>query len=321
MSNVIDFLGFGTVANNKESNTHQIYVYLPKVMPLADGKTTAEAKESQQQSKNAKGEAVQSTVMQGNAIPCVWNPMGDSNRLTPPDVREGSKVSVYQVTGSDTYYWTTWGINAETMRLETVMYGWSANPNIDENAEFNIDNFYTFSVSTHTGEIRFRTSQANGEATVFEMLINAMKGKIMIGGKEKNYMVFDDIKHSLTYTNAEGSVIDVTQKVITAYSKDSINMQGVESINLLTKTLNIECKDWRVKADTTQFNISKSWQIKCPETSWEGNITLKGNIDQDGGINSTGKIHSDTDVTSKVSLNNHLTTGVKSGSDQSGGPV
>ena len=311
MANVIDFLGFGTVANNKESNTKQIYVYLPKVMPLADGKTTADAKESEQQSKNAKGEAVQSTVLQGNAVPCTWNPMGDSNRLTPPDVREGSKVSVYQVTGSDTYYWTTWGVNAETMRLETVMYGWSASPNIDENAEFNINNFYTFSVSTHSGEIRFRTSQANGEATIFELLINAMKGKIMIGGKEKNYFVLDDIKHSFTYTNADASVLNVEKKDITLYSKNSINMQGVESINILTKKLNVECKDWQVKADNAQFNISSTWGVKCPTTNWEGNIKMKGNIDQNGGINSSGLIHSDTDVTSKVSLNTHKTTGVE----------
>ncbi|ASU03813.1 putative structural protein [Erwinia phage vB_EamM_Joad] len=327
MSSMIQFLGTGIVAANKNTNTDQIMVYLPSKFPMADGKVEATAEQQEKQSLDAQGNTVNSKVLMSNAVPAFWKSMGDSNRLSSPDVREGSEVSIYQVTGQKKYYWTTWGMNAKTMRLETVMYGWSASPATDENItdpdkeDFNIDNFYTFMISTHTGKVSFRTSQKNQEKTVFEVMIDAMAGKIMVGGKEKSYLVLDDIERSLTYTNADGSVFNINKQVLTAYTKDKINLNADKEINLLTKKLNIQCDTWQVQAKNTQFQISSSWNVDCPKTTWKGDIDLTGNIDQKGGIKSTEEIYSASDVRSNVSLNNHLTTGVKSGSDKSGGPV
>lgn len=326
MSNVLNFLGTGIVAANKQTNTDQIMVYLPGKFPMADGKVEATAEQQQKQSLDAQGNTVNSNVLMSNAVPAYWKSMGDSNRLSSPDVREGSEVSIYQVSGQKKYYWTTWGMNAKTMRLETVMYGWSASPETSDNIaegeeDFNIDNFYTFMISTHTGKVTFRTSQKNGEKTVFELMIDAMAGKLMVGGKEKSFLVLDDIERSFTYTNADGSVFNLNKEVLTAYTKDKINLNADKEINLLTKNLNIQCERWQVKASNTQFKIDSSWNVDCPTTTWKGNIDLDGNIDQKGGINSSGVIHSDSDVTSDVSLNGHAHGGVKSGGDQSGGPI
>lgn len=324
--NVIENLGMGKVAATKQTNTGQIMVYLPGMFPMADGKVEATAEQREKKSQDAQGNTVNSNVLTSNAVPAYWKPMGDSNRMTPPDVREGSEVSIYQVKGQKKYYWTTWGVNAKTMRLETVIYGWSASPATDENIteeeeDFNIDNFYTLIISTHTGKATFRTSQKNGEKTIFEIMVDAMAGRVMVGGKEKNYLVFDDVAHSLMYKNVDKSVFMVDKKTITAYAKDKISLSADNEINLLTKALKFQTKTWQVKAEKTQFDISSQFNMNCPVTNWEGKINLTGDIEQTGKHHATGLISSDTDVKSKVSLNNHLTTGVKSGGDQSGGPI
>lgn len=312
--NLINFLGVGTVANTKQTNTHEVFVYVPGLFPMSEGGVQAQSEEVQKTSLNSHNERVSSNTLQGNTVLCTWKDFGSSNRITPPDVREGSKVAVYTATGGNEYYWTQHGLNAETMRLETVMFGWQANPNLDENTPFDINNFYTVNVSTHEGKVNFRTSQMNGEATIFELLFDTMKGKFMLGGKEKNFLVFDDIGHSFTYTNPEGSVFQVNKENITLYSKDSVSFNGEKSINLLTKQLNLEC-------DSAIFKIRNQWDIKCPTTNVEGNWNQTGKLDVTGTIHATGLISSDVDVKAgNISLVGHVHGGVKSGGDTSAGP-
>lgn len=320
MQNMIHFLGMGVVASTKQTGDKQIMVRLPGMFPMDDGRNQATAQEQEQKSVDAQGNTVSSKTLVSNTMPAFWKSMGDTNRLTPPDVREGTEVAIYQITGQKKYYWTLWGVNAKTMRLETVIMGWSANPNTDENItegeeDFNIDNFYTLMVSTHTGKITLRTAQKNGEKTLFELMIDAMAGKIMIGGKEKNYLMLDDIAHSFTYMNADGSIFNVLKEKISMYAKDSINLNGDKEINLLTKKLNIQCEQWQVKAASAQFDISNVWNVNVPTTNWKGNIFHVGDTEQTGSHKSTGEIHSDTDVTSDISLNDHKHPGVKQGSD------
>lgn len=329
--NLINHLGVGTVASTKQTNTDEIMVYLPSMAPAADGRVVATAKQVEKKSQNAYGEETTSRVLTSNTFPAKWRSMGDSNRITPPDVREGSQVSIYQVSGQNTYYWTTFGINAETMRLETVVMGYSANPQQGDDTPFNIDNFYTMTVSTHEGFAAFRTTQANGEKAAFEVKIDGKNGKIMLGGSAGNYLVKDDVAHSLTYVNADGTIFNIDKKRVNVYAKDSVTFNADEAFNILTKIFNLKCESINIQADTADIRIG--------ETKWTGNIEQIGNYkqtgdfdqtgdysqvgdyDQTGNITSTGIIHADTDVTSLVSLNMHLTTGVKGGSDMSGPPL
>lgn len=330
--NLINFLGIGTVAATKQTNTHEIMVYLPSMAPAADGRVVATVKEVEKKGVNAYGEETSSTVLTSNTFPAVWNSMGEANRITSPDVREGSKVAIYQVSGQNNYYWTTFGVNANTMRLETVIQGFSANPNIGDDAPFNIDNFYTMTVSTHDGFAAFRTTKQNKEKTTFEIKVDGKAGKVMIGGGFKNFFVLDDIQRSMTYVNADGSVFNVDRKTITASADDSITWQGKEQINFLTKNFNLKCKQISIEADTAEIRIG--------ETKWIGNIEQKGNynqqgnyeqkgnydqtgnMDQKGNITSSGVITGMTDVkTAMVSLNVHFHGGVQNGNGVTSTPI
>lgn len=304
--NLLNFIGMGIVAKTKDTNTDEILVYLPRMFPNADGRVSADLKTIDRESVNSSGEKVKSSLLHSNTVPAIWKRMGDSSRITSPDVREGSPVALYQVSGQNQYYWTLYGVDVKTFRMETVMYGWNANPKLEEDADFDIDSYYIFKVDTRTGLMAIRTSQANGEVSAFDIQINAMEGVISAGGSNKSYLVFDDKNHSFTYTNDEDSLFNIDKKVASIYTKDKINLFTEEGINIKTKVLNIQAEEMNV-------------DIKL--TRWKGKIERTGDTEQDGRYDATGEIHSDTDVTSLVSLNKHKHSGVDRGNSSTDSPV
>lgn len=310
--NLINHLGIGTVTATKETNTDTVMVYLPGFAPQADGRAVATARQDERTSENAYGEETKSTVMVSNSFPAEWRSMGDSNRISSPDVREGSAVAIYQVSGQNTYYWTTFGVNAKTMRLETVVMGYSANPAINDDTPFNIENFYTITVSTHEGFMALRTTQQNGEKAAFEMKVDAMAGKIMIGGSHRNFFMLDDVQRQMIYQNADGSVFDINRKQITAVSKDSITFAPTETFNIKTKNFNLECKRIGIKADEADIHIGTTRWVGDIEQ--QGDYTQVGNFAQKGWIHSTGNIVGMTGVFSVLnSLDAHFHGAVRNG--------
>ena len=324
--NIINHLGVGTVAATKQTGSNEIMVYLPRFAPQAEGRTVATATEVEKTSQNAYGEETKSKVLTTNAFPAEWRAMGDSNRVTAPDVREGSQVSIYQVSGQAKYYWTTYGVNAETFRLETVVMGYSANPSINDDTPFNIENFYTLTVSTHEGFAAFRTTQQNNEKTTFEIKVDSMNGKIMASGGQKNFFMLDDMAHQLVYKNVDNSIFDVSKKKVTVYTEDSITLAAKETVSFKTTNFNLECKKIGIKADEADISIGI--------TRWTGDIIQDGDYTQDGDYNQkgdttrVGSTHSTGTAialegvfTALNSLDLHTHGGVRSGDSSTSQPL
>lgn len=324
--NLINFLGIATVTATKQTNTDEIMFYLPSLAAAADGRAVATAEQETQKSVNANNEENTSTVLKSNSQVAIWKSMGDANRVTSPDVREGSQVAIYQVTGQTTYYWTTYGVNGTTMRMEKVVWGFQANPSVNDDTPFNTDNFYTLTVDTFSGHMALRTAQSNGEKSALEVKVDGKSGRVMIGGSQKSYLVMDDNQQSLTYANVDKSVLNITRKKFTLVTEDSATFNAKEQFNILTKTFNLECKQIAIKADTGEIRIGKTiWKGDVDQTGdydLTGDITQQGDFDQKGNITSSGTIVGMTDVrTALISLNLHAHIGVRGGSDTSGGPV
>ena len=324
-------LGMGTVTSTKDTNTNEIMVYVPALFPTAEGRLTTNVETVQKKSLNAAGETVTSDLMRSNAVPAIWKNMGDNNRLTSPDVREGSQVAIYHILGGNQLYWTTSGVNAETFRLETVINGWSANPNLSENTPFDVDNFYMMKVSTHEGLMAVRTSQANGEATVFDVQIDAKNGRVSVGGGNQSMFVIDDVEESLTYTNKSKSIARIEKKVATIKVDDAINLFSVEQLNIKTKTL-------RLQAEEAFIDIKKTKWLGDVEhtgdTEQVGDYTQEGDFDQTGDYTQVGDTMREGNSTTSgvvtgvedviappISLRFHKTSGVRGGPDTSSVPV
>lgn len=324
--NLINWLGIGTVAATKQTSSKEIMVHMPSLFSTADGRTLAQTEHKQETSFDANGREVTSNTLVSNTVPAVWNSFGEANRLTPPDVREGSRVALYHVPGQNTLYWTTNGMNAETMRMETVIWGFSANPNLDADAPFSMDDYYMMKVSTHDGLFELRTSQANGEKTAWNLQMNGMAGRFDLRGTNESIFSMDDPESKFTYVNKEKSIFGVNKKKMLMSTEDSIGLNSKEAINILTKVFSLQCKDINIKADTAKIAIGK--------TDWEGDIDLVGNVkqegntkqtgnyDQTGNFKSTGIVQGLTAVrTAIVDLNTHVHGGVMNGFGSTNAPT
>ena len=318
--NLINWLGVGTVAATKQTNTGEIFVHVPKDSPMADGRTVANVETKEETAINANGEPTKVATMISNVKPAKWNSFGEPNRLTAPDVKEGSQVSLYQVSGQSTLYWTTNGFSAETHRLETIVWGFQANPTLDENTEFNVDNFYTVTTDTRSGFMAVRTSQSNGEKSGFEVKIDGGNGRFEAVGTNKSGIVLDDYNSKFIYTNKEETLIGVDKKKVLIHAPDSILFNGDESVSIKTNVFNLEAVSINIKANTANIAIGK--------TNWEGEVNLKGNLNHDGSTKQTGNTVSQGIVQGlsgiKSAMNDldmHGHTGVRGGNDISGPPL
>jgi len=329
--NIMHCIGIGVVAATKDTNTDQIFVYIPSLFPHADGRISANPKQVERTSVNAQGEQVKSNLLHSNVLPAVWKNMTDSNRTSSPDVREGTKVAIYQVPGQNKLYWTLDGVNTETMRLETVFYNWSASPEVSENTPGDINNTYQMKISTREGLMALRTSQANGEKVAFDIQINAMDGVMQFGGSENGYIVWDELNHSFTYSNADGAIFKIDKKTLTAVMPELINLFATKGINIKTELLQLQAE--RFDADVKLTRWKGDWEHtgntkQTGDYEQTGDFTQIGDYDQTGDTNrtgnstSTGIVQGLTDVqTATVSLNIHGHIGVENGDGVTGPPV
>lgn len=288
--NLLNCLGVGTVASTKQTNSKEIMVTLPSYNMMADGRQVANAETSVQTSQTADGTNKTSKVLNSNVVTAIW--MGDGgNRLTPPDVREGTPVAIYRYADSDVLYWTQKGVDDETKRLETVIWGFSGSPNLDQNTEFSLDNFYTFEVSTHTGKIGFQTSQLNGEKAKFQFQVDMQKGSLVVGDSEGNMIATDMLSHTTTVRNQEGTELTISKKNILAKCAETF---GIDAETLLT----IICKTLNISAETVTAIAPGGVNVKA-NVGILGNLGVAGDINTMAGEAGTGEMSSSGSIRAK----------------------
>jgi len=282
--NVIQWVGQSTVASTKETNSHEIMVYPPLLFPTADGGVTADVARVKKDAVDSMGKKVNTDMLKSNkTVPATWKPIGEPNRLTPPDVREGTPVSLYQFAGSSDYYWTTFGFAAETMRCETIVYGWNAMPDDNEDSKYDLSKYYTVTIDTRGGSMSVRNSNANGEKSLIEAKLNFMEGNIMLSGAQGSLFVWDDVNHSMTYHNAEESVFTVDKDQLFAFTKGGMMFQTDETIHM-------QCEQLLVGANTVIMEVAESTTITSPETLHTGNVKIDGTLDTTGNVTSEATI-------------------------------
>lgn len=308
--NVLQCVGTGTVANTKNTNTKEIFVYLPLNNPTAEGGVQLDVKQVQNTAQDSEGKPVTTNVLKSNKmVPATWIALGEPNRLTPPDVREGTQVALYNVTGSSDYYWTTFGFAAETMRLESVIFGWNGDPNINKDSTFDISKYYQFTIDTRSGVVSFRNSNANGEATILDLTFNYMAGHLSLSGAQKNQLVFDDVEHSLTYVNADESIFTVNKQKAAIYTKDSIMLQA-------EKTIQFKTKQFFLTAEQTIIESTVGTRITSPTTQHIGNFDVTGGITATLNIEAQGTVKGLKGVgSSTIDLDKHVHGNGNDGND------
>lgn len=256
------FYSFGIVADVKEQNTLTIEVTPTEHLPMLEGDLSHAVNNLEVKGQTADGAAYEEAGNVTATIPADWLNLGNPNRMTPPDVRRGMRVILFQYGDADKYYWETIGSEAGLMKLETVVYAYSASP--DENViELTPDNAYTIEVSTRSKYIKINTSKANKEPYAYTIMLNTAEGQFYVKDDVGNHALLNSKERHIQIRNAVNSIIEVKDKVANIITDNEINMK-TQKVNINSSTLNIEAT-----AGTT---------IKTPTTNHLGNLGIAGSL-------------------------------------------
>lgn len=206
------FYSSGLVAENKKLTSNEIEVTPVEDFTSLDGEITSNIVDYKSTGVDANGRTYTSNVKTKITIKAQWLPMGNSNRITSPDVRRGELVMIYQFGDSDKYYWTTLKQDNNLRKLETVIYAFSGTTN--ESETLNADNSYYLEISTHTKLVTFHTSKSNGEPYSYTVQINTGSGNILVTDDIGNIIELNSKEDRVYMKNSSGSTIDITKDKI-----------------------------------------------------------------------------------------------------------
>lgn len=296
--NLLECYGVGTVTIDKETNTDEIQVHIKSLFPDADGEVTTTAETKTVNVQTPSGDSTSSTTLQGNTVSAKWLAF-NTNRVTAPDVRKGSKVVVYKFKGQNTFRWTYFGMDG-TLRLETVIWAFSASPHVDENAPLTPDNYYMVLLSTHQKRIQLITGQGNGEPTKYVIELNTGTGQFSLVDGENNVLSLNSMAHAFSFINDEKSYINIEKKNITLSCEEQMILRAAQKILM-------QCKKLVLKAD-------ESIDVETKKTTWiSPDFLLKGNVQHEGDYQQKGSYTQEGDYTVKGEV------GVNGGFSQKGG--
>ena len=302
--NVLECYGVAVVAEDKATDTDEVLVYLSSLYPEADGEVVATAEKKDVTIKSPTGDTRSSSALSSNAVMMKWLPF-NTNRVTAPDVRKGSKVVVYKFKGQNLYRWMYFGMDG-TLRLETVIYAFSATPHVKEDAPLTPDNYYIFLISSHTKKIQLLTGMGNGEPTNYAITLDTGQGGFSLVDGEQNMFILNSMKHFWSFSNQEKSNFAIDKKKIIASCEDEMLLCGKEHIGLQAKRIDVSCETFDMSATSTATVTSPNI-ILNGDIKHTGDMTQTGTLSNTGGISSAGDMSSSGDVTaSGISMLKHV---------------
>lgn len=232
-------VGLGRVANNRlpglgitEQGKGLIEVSPSEWLSFHDGEMAANPQSVDFSSVDIDGNAEEGGFIADQVIKAYWLP-GTSNRLSPPDVRRGERVEIWQVADDDTkYYWKVTGLDDNLRKLETIIIGIS-NTRDEGDAVLSPTNMYWFEFSTHSKRLAVSTSKSDGEPYQYELLIETAKGEVLITDDIGNFINLVSKDRLIHLQNTEGTFVKLDKKDIKAFAPN--NIEGEATNNILLK--------------------------------------------------------------------------------------
>lgn len=277
------FFSFGTVAANKPRTDEngkpelKVEVFPQEKFTMSAGELTDNVDTIEVKGKDGDGQDYEGKIETKPSITCLWLPIGEPNRVTPPDVRRNELVIIYRYGDTNFYFWST-AFNNVIRKLETVAWWWSGTPVDGEGAdtERTADNGYLLEVSTHDKHIILSTSKKNGEKCRYFLQFDMANGHFNLSDDLGNEIDLDSVAGVLTATT-ENEIIHNTKKY---------------TVNCLTYTVNAK---EGVKFNTPKVHMSKDLQV-------DGASLLKGFANFTTGIGGGGYGETTATLTFKGSV-------------------
>lgn len=219
--------GLGITAEGKG----MIEVIPTEWLSYHDGELVANPVQVEHDTKNIDGTADKGGFIADQTIKAYWLPEG-TNRLSPPDVRRGERVSIWQVADDDKkFYWKILGLDDNLRKLETVIIGIS-NTQDEGDTELRPENMYWMEWSTHSKRLAISTSKSDGEPYLYEIMIETKKGSVKINDDIGNFINLVSKDHLLHLQNTDGTFFKLDKKDIKAYAPKNIFAKALQDIEI-----------------------------------------------------------------------------------------
>lgn len=272
-------------AENLPIGSTKLEVTPVEALGYMQGEVTTDRDVMEETGVDAYGNAYTAKIETSNAMVAEWLQWG-SNRITPPNIRRGERVLLWQYAQEDKYYWSTMGLDDHLRRLETAIYAWS-NTKDEETQKLDPSNSYYAEVNTHAKVVNFRTNMNDGEPHAYLIQLNTKEGCLTVTDEVGNTFGINSAGNQVWLENADKSYVVLDRK--------SVLINAQDDVTITAKTLNIK----------TQANI-----IQSSATEFNSNVNVQGNTSTKGSLTNNGKNVGST----------HTHKGVSSGPSSTGTP-
>lgn len=228
-------------AENLELGKTQLEVTPVESLGYLHGEINTEREVFEETGTDSKGNTYNVKIETSNSMIAEWLQFG-SNRITPPNIRRGERVLLWQYAEEDKYYWSTMGLDDHLRRLETVTFAFSATKD-ESTKKLTPQNSYYFEIDTHNKLVTMSTSKADDEPFGYVVQINAKDGKLVITDDTNNYIMLDSREKRWIIENVDGSKVDINKRVVDIFTGDSVNIK--------TNSFTVDANTARIDATTT----------------------------------------------------------------------
>lgn len=218
----------GIAAENKSLKSKELTISPIEHLPFVDGELVSNPTALDFFGVDESNQQYEGKIATDNVLTATWLPESN-NRVTAPDIRRGERVIVYRVADSDKFYWRSLGLDDHLRKLETVIFAISGNPN--EGSEvLDPTTCYFVEISTHTKNVVFQTSKANGEPFSYRFQFNTAEGNVTLDDDIGNQFYLDSQEHYLMLKNTDETKVELDKRDLFLTAIDNIKMKAGKSI-------------------------------------------------------------------------------------------
>lgn len=277
-------------------------------------------------------------IKKEDTLTAEWIPFGQSNRTTPPDVREGETILLFTYGDTGEYWWTTIYNEPSIRRKEKVVYVYG-NRTDDDIEDINPKNSHWFMVDAYEKKIQLHTSDNDREKSRYDVVFDLAEGVVTLKDVQENTIELDSVNGVLTATINEKVhvitpevVIDCKNTTINASNNVVLNAENdieANAGNNITATAGSDISasaggnvsvnaggNVTVTASGSLEATASSATVSAPNITLNGNVTVNGSLTVSGGFASGGSsapssgasMQGPVQVTGNISSDGNITT-------------
>lgn len=225
-----ELVSLAIVAKDKEEDSYIVSAYPIESIPTNTVGNIGEPENTITMNADINGDAYTVNVNKDNIIEAKWE-VSEGNRYSAPDVCKGELIKVYNIKGSDEYYWKPFKNEPTKRKREKTFSFWSNKSSIEgiDESNFITKGYYTL-IDTFNKLLKLHTSDNDGEATTYTGTINTKKGTVTIIDGLGNKI---DLKSTEgVWTVKSNNLIELNTKHVVINATDTVTMNtGIYVVN------------------------------------------------------------------------------------------